>query len=170
MMLQQKRSWKEFNTRACISGEKKSQSQNSMQHFEFYRTFLTLLGLPFCPTGRYCSTASAEKKCGKIQNDVWSSDFQIFSPKMHALVNYLDFALDRLGVVSSAMKRCLCLKEEALVKQTYWAELVCLQSSYTADVYLTFLLLIFFLTRLGYFFLIFSFLGTYLHSSHIGKW
>ena len=38
---------------------------------------------------------------------------------MHALVNYLDFALDRLGVVSSAMKRCLCLKEEALVKQTY---------------------------------------------------
>ena len=41
-----------------------------------------------------------------------SSDFEFFSPKMHALVNYLDFALDRLGVVSSAMKRCLCLKEE----------------------------------------------------------
>ena len=65
---------------------KKSQSQNSIQHFEFSRIFLALVGLPFSPLGRYCLTASALKKCGKIQNVVSSFDFEIFSPEMHALV------------------------------------------------------------------------------------
>ena len=47
--------------------EKKSQSQNSIQPFELARTFLALVGLPFCPPGRYCSTASSEKRAGKFK-------------------------------------------------------------------------------------------------------
>ena len=43
---------------------KKSQSQNSIQHFESSRTFLAL---PFCTPGRYYSTAGAEKSAGKFK-------------------------------------------------------------------------------------------------------
>ena len=62
-----------------------------MQHFEFSRTFLALVGLPFCPPGRYCSTATAQKKCGKIQNVVSDSDFESFSPEIHALESTGEF-------------------------------------------------------------------------------
>ena len=33
----------------------------------FPALFLALVGLPFCPPGRYCSTASAEKSAGKFK-------------------------------------------------------------------------------------------------------
>ena len=65
--------------------EKKSQSQNSIQQFEFSRTFFS--------TGNRAIAArraewqvyqSVQKKCGKIQNVVSSSDFEIFSPEIHA--------------------------------------------------------------------------------------
>ena len=67
--------------------EKKSQSQNSIQHFEFSR--------PFFSTGsRAIAAQRAEwqayyglpvlRKCGKIQNVVSSTVFEIFSPEMHA--------------------------------------------------------------------------------------
>ena len=47
----------------------------------FPALFLALVGLPFCPPGRYYSTASAEKSTGKFK----IFDFEIFSPEIHAL-------------------------------------------------------------------------------------
>ena len=46
---------------------KKSQSQNSLQHFEFSRPFFALVNLPFYPQVRYCSTATAEKSTEKFK-------------------------------------------------------------------------------------------------------
>ena len=43
------------------------QIENSIQHFELSRNFLTLVGLPFCPPGRSCSSVSAEKSAGKFK-------------------------------------------------------------------------------------------------------
>ena len=59
-----------ISSKTCFSG-KKSQSQISIQHFEFSRTFLALVG-PLLLDCQYW------KKCGKIQNVVLSSDFEIF--------------------------------------------------------------------------------------------
>ena len=65
--------------------------QNLIHHFEFSRPFLALLGLPFSPPGRYCSTANTLKNGGKIQNVVSRSDFEIFSPNAVILLLLITF-------------------------------------------------------------------------------
>ena len=47
--------------RAWISKEKISKSELDTTFLIFPHFFLPLVGLPFCPPGRYCSTAAAEK-------------------------------------------------------------------------------------------------------------
>ena len=51
----------------------------------FPALFSALVSLPFCPLGRYCWTASAEKSAGKFKMlyiEFWLWDF---SPEIHAL-------------------------------------------------------------------------------------
>ena len=79
-----------LNVRVYILGE----SQNSMQHFEFSRTFLALVGLPFCPPGRYCSTATAQKSAGKFKMLYQILTLRVFSPEIHALESTGKFKWD----------------------------------------------------------------------------
>ena len=72
----------------------------------FPALFLALVSLPFCPPGRYCWTVSAEKMCGKIQNVVLSSDFENFSPEIHALVKVELASLAQFEI--SLLVRSLC--------------------------------------------------------------
>ena len=74
-----------MSPRAYISGEK-SQSQNSIQLFEFPRTFFSTGRPAILPAGPLLLDCHCWKKCGKIQNVISSSDFEIFSPQIHALV------------------------------------------------------------------------------------
>ena len=57
--------------------KKKSQGQNSIQHFEFSVLAVEQKG----PGGQ--RPTGVKKKCGKLQNVVSSSDLMIFSPEMH---------------------------------------------------------------------------------------
>ena len=66
---------------------KKSQSQNSIQHFEFSRTFFSTGNRAMVGRRAKWQAYQCLKKCGKIQNVVSSSDFEIFSSEMYALVD-----------------------------------------------------------------------------------
>ena len=58
--------------------EKKFYSQNSIQHFEFSRTFLSTGKPAILPARPLLLDCRCRKKCGKIQNLVSSSDFESF--------------------------------------------------------------------------------------------
>ena len=64
---------------------KNSQSQKSIQHFKFSRTFFSTGRPTILPAGPLLLNCQCWKKCGKIQNVVSNSDFEIFSPEIHAL-------------------------------------------------------------------------------------
>ena len=49
------------------------------------------------------------KKCGKIQNVVSSSDFEIFSPKMHAPTASPPLNFHRLKVAAGRASSLLCI-------------------------------------------------------------
>ena len=116
--------------------EKKSQSQNSIQHFEFSRTFLVLVGQPFCPPGLYFSTASTEKmqENSKCCIKFWLWDFFFWYPcsKYYFFDNFLCFYIFKdkkpasFGVLS--FSRAIKLIHFCSVLNDIFLELLVLES------------------------------------------
>ena len=76
--------WNFVTTRACIWGEKISKSELDTTFWIFPHFFQKWQSSNSGPAGRMAGL-QVLKNCGKIQNVVSSSDWDIFSPKMYVL-------------------------------------------------------------------------------------
>ena len=112
-----------LNCRAWISGEK----SEFAQHFEFSRTFFNTGSRAIAGWRAEWQSYQCWKKGGKIQNVLPSSDFEIFSPEVHArfarnVVNW-DFLSDFQTLCARGLMR-LCSFVLAELIRTYLRTIV----------------------------------------------